>query len=128
MAPKGVNVVFENVGGEILEASLQNIAQHGRVVLCGGISGYNATDPNTVPGIRNYMMLTGRRARMEGFIVLDYAPRYGEAVQALSKLIAEGRLKTVTDMQRGFDNIPATLRRLFEGKNVGKQLLELDER
>jgi NADPH-dependent curcumin reductase CurA len=128
LAPQGVNVVFENVGGEILEASLQNIALRGRVVLCGGISGYNATDPNASPGIRNYLMLTARRARMEGFIVLDYAPRYGEAVQALSKLIAEGKLKTVTDMQRGFDNIPATLRRLFEGKNVGKQLLELDER
>jgi len=128
LAPQGVNIVFENVGGEILEASLQNIALHGCVVLCGGISGYNATDPNASPGIRNYMMLTGRRARMEGFIILDYAPRYGEAVQALSKLMAEGKLKTVTDMQRGFDNIPATLRRLFEGKNVGKQLLELDER
>ena len=128
LAPRGVNVVFENVGGEILEASLQNIALRARVVLCGGISGYNDTDPNASPGIRNYLMLTGRRARMEGFIVLDYAPRYGEAVQALSKLIAEGKLKTVTDMQRGFDNIPATLRRLFEGKNVGKQLLELDER
>ena len=128
LAPQGVNVVFENVGGEILEASLQNIALRGRVVLCGGISGYNATDPNASPGIRNYMMLTGRRARMAGFIILDYVPRYGEAVQALSKLTAEGKLKTVTDMQRGFDNIPATLRRLFEGKNVGKQLLELDER
>jgi NADPH-dependent curcumin reductase CurA len=126
LAPKGVNMVFENVGGEILEASIQNIALRGRIVLCGGISSYNATDPNAMPGIRNYMMLTGRRARMEGFIILDYAPRYAEAIQALSKLIAEGKLKTATDLQYGFDNIPATLRRLFEGKNVGKQLLKLD--
>lgn len=126
LAPQGVNIVFENVGGEILEASLQNIALRGRIVLCGGISGYNATDLDSTPGIRNILMLTGRRARMEGFIILDYVPRYGEAVAALSKLIAAGKLKTAVDMQRGFDNIPATLRRLFEGTNVGKQLLELD--
>jgi NADPH-dependent curcumin reductase len=119
--------VFENVGGQILEASLQNIALRARVVLCGGISGYNATDLDSTPGIRNYMMLTGRRARMEGFIILDYAPRYGEAIQALSRLIAEEKLKTEVDMQHGFDNIPSTLRRLFEGKNIGKQLLALDE-
>jgi NADPH-dependent curcumin reductase CurA len=125
LAPQGVNVVFENVGGEILEASLQNIALHARIVLCGGISSYNAIDPNATPGIRNYMMLTGRRARMEGFIILDYASRYGEAVAALSKLIAEGKLKTAVDLQQGFENIPSTLRRLFEGKNIGKQLLKL---
>ncbi len=127
LAPKGVNVVFENVGGEILEASLQNIALRARVVLCGGISSYNATDLNSTPGVRNYMMLTGRRARMEGFIILDYAARYGEAIQALSKLITEGKLKTAVDMQQGFDNIPSTLRRLFEGKNIGKQLLTMDD-
>lgn len=127
LAPKGVNVVFENVGGEILEASLQNIALRGRIVLCGGISGYNATDLNALTGIRNYMVLTIQRARMEGFIILDYAARYGEAVAGLSRLIAEGKLNTAVDMQHGFDNLPATLRRLFEGKNVGKQLLTLDE-
>lgn len=122
LAPKGVNVVFENVGGEILEASLMNLALKARVVLCGGISSYN--DP-VAQGIRPYMMLTVQRARMEGFIVLDYAPRYGEGVQALAKLMAEGKLKTTEDVQQGFDNVPATLRRLFEGKNFGKQLLKL---
>lgn len=123
LAPKGINVVFENVGGEILEASMLNLAQKARIVLCGGISGYNAEG---VPaGIRTYMMLTMARARMEGFIVLDYAPRYAEGVQALAKLMAEGKLKTADDVQEGFDNIPATLRRLFEGKNLGKQLLKI---
>ena len=126
LAPKGVNVVFENVGGEILEASLQNIACRARIVLCGGISSYNA-DTGSASGIRNYMMLTSRRARMEGFIILDYAPRYDEAIQALSLLIAEGKLKVEIDMQHGFDHIPATLRRLFEGRNIGKQLLKMDE-
>jgi len=125
LAPNGVNVVFENVGGEILDASLQNLALRARVVLCGGISGYNAVDPNETAGIRNYMALTVMRARMEGFIVLDYAPRFGEAVEALSKLIAQGTLKTPVDLQQGFENIPSTMRRLFEGKNIGKQLLRI---
>ena len=125
LAPKGIDVVFENVGGEILEASMTNLALKARIVLCGGISGYNDQGPPA--GIRTYMMLTMMRARMEGFIVLDYAPRYGEGVQALSKLMAEGKLKTVDDVQHGFENIPATLRRLFEGKNVGKQLLKITD-
>jgi len=125
LAPKGVNVVFENVGGEILEAALMSLALRARVVLCGGISGYNDANPADAKGIRPYMNLTVTRSRMEGFIVLDYAPRYGEGVQALSKLIAEGKLKTADDVQHGFENIPATLRRLFEGKNVGKQLLKI---
>jgi len=123
LAPSGVNVVFENVGGEILEASMMNLALKARIVLCGGISGYNDETPG--PGLRPYMMLTVQRARMEGFIVLDYAARYGEGVQALSKLMAESKLKTAVDMQEGFDNIPSTLRRLFEGKNFGKQLLKI---
>ncbi len=126
-APKGVNVVFENVGGEILEAALMNLALKARVVLCGGISSYNAEDVADMKGIRPYMQLTVMRARMEGFIVLDYAPRWGEGVAALSKLMAEGKLKTAENVQHGFENCPATLRRLFEGKNVGKQLLKLAE-
>jgi NADPH-dependent curcumin reductase CurA len=124
-APKGVSVVFENVGGEILEAALMNLALRARIVLCGGISSYNAEDISKMHGLRNYMQLTVMRARMEGFIILDYAPRWGEGVAGLGKLIAEGKLKTVEDVQHGFENCPATLRRLFEGKNVGKQLLKL---
>ncbi len=125
LAPKGVNVVFENVGGEILEAALMNLALRARVVLCGGISGYNEANPAESAGIRPYMNLTVTRSRMEGFIILDYAARYGEGVQALAKLISEGKLKTAEDVQHGFENIPATLRRLFEGKNFGKQLLKI---
>jgi NADPH-dependent curcumin reductase CurA len=124
LAPQGINVVFENVGGEILEASLQNLALRARVVLCGGISDYN-TDVAERRGIRNYLMLTSRRSRIEGFIILDYALRFAEATAALSKLIADGKLKSAVDMQHGFENIPATLRRLFEGKNIGKQLLKI---
>ncbi len=123
-APKGVNVVFENVGGEMLEAGLMNLALRARIVLCGGISSYNAEDLSLMHGIRPYMQLTLMRARMEGFIVLDYAARWGEGVLALAALMAEGKLKTAEDVQTGFENCPATLRRLFEGKNLGKQLLK----
>ncbi len=125
LAPKGVNVIFENVGGEILDAGLANLAQGARVILCGGISSYNAASAAEIPGLKNYMALTINRARMEGFIVLDYGPRFGEAVMGLAKLMQEGRLKALDDVQAGIENCPATLRRLFEGKNFGKQLLKL---
>jgi len=121
----GVNVVFENVGGEILDAALANLAQGARVVLCGGISSYNDTAEDRQPGLRNYMNLTVMRGRMEGFIVLDFAKRYGEGVAELAKLMAAGKLKTAEDVAHGFENCPATLRRLFEGKNFGKQLLKV---
>jgi NADPH-dependent curcumin reductase CurA len=124
-APKGVNVVFENVGGEILDAALANLALRARVVLCGGISSYNDTAEDRSPGLRNYMNLTVMRGRMEGFIILDFAKRYGEGVAELAKLMAAGKLKTAEDVAHGFENCPATLRRLFEGKNFGKQLLRL---
>jgi NADPH-dependent curcumin reductase CurA len=124
-APKGVNVVFENVGGEILDAALANLALRARVVLCGGISIYNDTTEHRSPGLMNYMNLTVMRGRMEGFIILDYARRYGEGVAELAKLMAAGKLKTAEDMAHGFENCPATLRRLFEGKNFGKQLLSV---
>ncbi len=124
-APKGVNVVFENVGGEILDAALANLALRARVVLCGGISSYNDTTEDRSPGLRNYMNLTVMRGRMEGFIILDFAKRYGEGVAELAKLMAEGRLRTAEDVAHGFENCPATLRRLFEGKNFGKQLLKV---
>ena len=125
LAPKGVNVVFENVGGAILDAALGNLAQRARVVLCGGISSYNAASADEIEGLKNYMALTVTRSRMEGFIVLDYAPRFAEGVKALAGWIAEGRIKSAEDVQTGLENAPATLRRLFEGKNFGKQLLRL---
>lgn len=124
-APRGVNVIFENVGGEILDAGLANLALGARVVLCGGIASYNDTAEDRSPGLRNYMNLTVMRGRMQGFIVLDYAKRYGEGVAELARLMASGKLNTAEDVAHGFENCPATLRRLFEGKNFGKQLLKL---
>ena len=125
LCPGGVDVFFDNVGGDVLDAALANLAMRGRVVICGAISMYNEKVPP--PGPRNYLSLLGQRGRMEGFIVLDYMPRAGEAVAALSQWVKEGRLKHEEDIQQGLENAPKTLQRLFEGKNRGKQLLRVAE-
>ena len=122
--PDGIDVYFDNVGGEILEAALDNLAMRARVVLCGGISGYNATE--APPGPRNLLNLIVMRARMEGFIVLDYYDRAAQAVKDLVGWIEAGEIVYQEDLQQGFDAIPATLTRLFTGQNIGKQLLEID--
>ena len=90
LAPDGIDVVFENVGGDILEAAIMNLALRARIVLCGTISSY-AADPREQKGVRFLLNLAMRRARIEGFIVLDYEPRYPEAIEALSGLIASGK-------------------------------------
>jgi NADPH-dependent curcumin reductase len=123
LCPNGVDVFFDNVGGEILDAVLARLALRGRVVLCGAIAGYNATGAPTGP--KNYGNLIIRRGRMEGFIILDYLPRAGEAVAALAGWLKEGKLKDRVDVQHGLENAPAALRRLFKGENQGKQLLKL---
>lgn len=123
-APNGVDVIFENVGGEILEAGLVNIANKGRIVLCGTISQYEI-DLREQRGTRFLSLLTVRRGRLEGFIVLDYIDRYPEAIAGLKDMMARGKLKTEVDVQEGFENIPATLSRLFTSQNFGKQLLKL---
>ena len=123
LCPNGIDVFFDNVGGEILDAALASLAMRGRVVICGAISMYNEKAPPAGP--RNYLSLLVKRGRMEGFIVLDYMPRAGEAVAALSRWVREGRLKHEEDIQEGLENAPQTLLRLFEGKNRGKQLLKI---
>ena len=121
--PGKVDVFFDNVGGDILEAALNHINMRARVVLCGGIANYNATEP--VPGPANLMNLVINRARMEGFIVIDYMDRAMEAIGELMGWIQSGELIYQVDMQEGFDNIPDTLNRLFTGQNLGKQLLKI---
>jgi NADPH-dependent curcumin reductase len=127
LAPDGVNVFFDNVGGEILDAGLANIAQAGTVVLCGGISSGYSLEAKP-PAIRNTSMLTVRSGRMEGFIVLNYADRFGEGVKQLATWIQEGKLVWADDLVHGTveDCVP-TLNRLFEGKNLGKQILQIGE-
>lgn len=121
--PGGINIYFDNVGGEILDAALAVLAPRGRVVLCGGISRYNAAAPP--PGPRNYLSLLIQRGRMEGFIILDYAPRFGEGVSELSAWVKAGKLKHKEDIVEELENAPKALLRLFEGKNLGKQLLKI---
>jgi NADPH-dependent curcumin reductase CurA len=125
LCPNGIDIYFDNVGGDILDTALARLAMRGRVVLCGAIAGYNATEP--APGPKNYINLISRRGRMEGFIVFDYVKRAPEAIGALAGWVQAGRIKNKVDVQRGLENAPATLRRLFEGRNDGKQLLRVAE-
>jgi len=123
LCPDGVDVFFDNVGGEILDAVLANIARGARIVICGSISRYNAEEPP--PGPSNYFNLTKQRARMEGFVILDFLHRSAEAAADLMKWVADGSIVWETDVQKGFENAPKTLRRLYSGANFGKQLLEI---
>ncbi len=125
LCPNGIDVYFDNVGGEILDAALAQLAMKARVVLCGGISSYNEVEPP--PGPRNLMMLVGQRARMEGFLILDYVARFPEALPELSSWVQSGELAFEEDIQEGLENAPETFLRLFDGKNLGKQLLKVTD-
>ena len=121
--PQGIDVYFDNVGGEILDLALAQLALHARVVVCGAISQYNATDG--VKGPANYLSLLVNRARMQGMVVFDYAARYGEAACEMGAWLADGRLKSREDIVEGFDTFPDALLRLFRGENTGKLLLKV---
>jgi len=123
LCPDGIDVFFDNVGGSILDAVLANLALRARIVVCGGISHYNDVHPE--PGPSNYLALVLKRARMEGFIVLDYAERFEEAALQLAQWVMGGEMHHLEDIQEGFENAPETLLRLFDGRNFGKQLLKL---
>jgi NADPH-dependent curcumin reductase CurA len=123
LCPKRIDVFFDNVGGDILDAALTRLARRGRVVLCGAIANYNATE--LPPGPKNYLNLIVQRGRMEGFIVLDYMPRAAEAIGALAGWVQAGKIVDKIDVQHGLENAPETLRRLFEGRNEGKQILRV---
>ncbi len=123
--PKGIDLYFDNVGGEILDAALANLAMNARVVLCGAISQYNSTGPRQ--GIANTSMLIVRRARMEGFLVLDYASRFVEAQTALAVMVLGGKLNHQEHVVAGLENAPDALNLLFTGGNHGKTLVCVDE-
>ncbi len=123
LCPNGIDVFFDNVGGTVLNEVLARINLKARIVLCGAISRYN--DAVLPPGPSNYFNLTPKRARMEGFIILDYAPRFPEAIEALGRWQREGRLVQKEDVAVGLENAPRTLMRLFTGENFGKQLLKI---
>ena len=123
-AADGVDIYFDNVGGEILDAVLARIRRKARIVICGAISQYNATE--AVQGPKNYLSLLVNRARMEGMVVFDYADRYPVAVAELAGYLKDGRLKSREDVVRGgVEAFPATLLKLFSGENFGKLVLQL---
>jgi hypothetical protein len=124
--PQGVDVYFDNVGGEILDTVLTRINRKARIVICGAISQYNAT--GAVAGPKNYLSLLVNRARMEGIVVFDYADRYALAVAELAGYLKDGRMKSLEDVvEGGVAAFPATLNKLFSGQNFGKLVLRLAE-
>ncbi|MEV4125782.1 NADP-dependent oxidoreductase [Nocardia sp. NPDC049707] len=126
LAPDGVDVFFDGVGGRVLEHGLAHLAPGARVVLAGAIaSGYQGADPQFGP--RNYMQLAMRRARMEGFIFLDYLGRFPEAFAALRDWHDQGKLIIAETVSSGLESAPSALRAVFEGGNLGKQLVDVVE-
>ncbi len=123
--PNGIDVDFENVGGEIFEAVLDNINLKARISLCGMISGYNAE--GQISGPANFSMLLMKRARIEGFIIIDYFPRLGEFLADMSVWVAEGKVKYDTTIVKGMENALSALGMLFTGGNTGKLLLQVSQ-
>lgn len=123
LAPGGIDVLWDNVGGPIFNDLLGQLALHARVVVCGGISRYELGDMPAGP--QNYFNLIFKRAQMEGFIVLDYMAQYPWARARLTSWIKEGRIRYKEDVQHGLENAPRTLARLFQGENFGKQILKV---
>jgi len=123
--PDGVNVYFDNVGGEILDTVLAQLARGARVVICGAISQYNST--TAIKGPANYLSLLVNSARMEGFIVFNYASRYAEAAREIGGWLTSGKFKSREDIVEGFETFPDTLLRLFRGENLGKLMLKLHD-
>jgi NADPH-dependent curcumin reductase len=122
--PNGIDVYFDNVGGEILDAALACLARGGRIPLCGAISQYNAE--GGMRGPANYMSLLVNRGTMTGFLVFDFADRYGQAAQEMAGWRQEGRLRSFEDVATGgVPAFPETLLRLFRGENLGKLVLEV---
>ncbi len=119
--PKGIDVYFDNVGGDILDAALARLARHARVVICGAISQYNSSE---VVGPKNYLTLLVQHARMEGFVVFDYAARYAEGAHAMAGWLADGSLKSKEDIVDGLETFPETLLKLFSGENFGKLIIK----
>jgi NADPH-dependent curcumin reductase CurA len=121
--PKGVDIYFDNVGGEILDTVLTRITRGARIIICGAISQYNNTTP--IKGPANYLSLLVNRARMEGIVVFDYADRYPKAIAEMAGYLKAGSMKSKEDVVFGLETFPETLLKLFNGENFGKLVLEV---
>jgi NADPH-dependent curcumin reductase len=121
--PNGIDIYFDNVGGEILDLVLTRINKKARIIICGAISQYNNT--TAVQGPKNYLSLLVNRARMEGIVVFDYADRYHLAIAEMAGYLKAGKMKSREDVVKGIENFPQTLLKLFNGENFGKLVLEI---
>ena len=123
LCPNGIDVFWDNVGGEILEAALNRLALHARVVFCGAISTYNDSGPPKGP--RNFVNILVRRARVEGFLVFDYVDQMPQALAELAPLVQSGKLRTREDVREGLESAPAALVDLYTGANIGKLIVHI---
>jgi len=122
-APDGIDVYFDNVGGEHLEAAIDAFNLHGRAALCGMISNYNATEPNPAP--RNMMTLVGKRITLRGFIVTDHAARVKDLIAEVAPAVADGRIRFRETVREGLENAPQAFIDLLRGANTGKMVVKL---
>ena len=123
--PDGIDVYFDNVGGSILDAVLTKINLYARIPLCGLISTYNATEP--VPGPYNYSKILMNRVRVQGFIILDYIPRWSEAISDLGQWLNQGKIKYALEVIEGLENAPKAILKLFDGNKKGKLVVKVSE-
>lgn len=121
--PDGIDVYFDNVGGKILDDALTALRKKARVVICGAISQYNNTSP--IKGPSNYLSLLVNNARMEGFVIFNFAKRYQEGLMALGQWVAEGRIQTREHVEEGIENFHETFLKLFSGEKKGKLVLKV---
>jgi NADPH-dependent curcumin reductase CurA len=124
LAPKGVDIYFDNVGGDILDIVLAQLAMKARIIICGAVSQYNNEGGGFV-GPKNYMNLLVSRARMEGFVVFDYTSRYLDGAKQIAQWLAEGKLQAKEDVVAGLEQFPTALNKLYTGENFGKLVLEV---
>ena len=123
--PKGIDVFFDNVGGDMLDAALVHLRRHARIVICGAISQYNNT--TRIKGPSNYLSLLVNRATMQGMVVFDYADQYAKAANEMGQWLAEGKLKSKEDIYEGIENFHETYNRLFTGDKQGKLILKVKQ-
>ncbi|KAJ9447100.1 putative NADP-dependent oxidoreductase YfmJ [Diplonema papillatum] len=127
LAPDGIDIFFDNVGGRTLEAGLACIAKHGRVILCGAISQYNNTYQQDNYGITNFSQIVRKSVRMEGFIVFNWEDEFPEAVETLTDMVKNGKLAVKETSVNGFENIPDAIIQLLNGQHVGKMIVDVQE-
>ena len=123
--PNGIDIYFDNVGGEVSDAVMPFINKGARIIVCGQISLYNLEQPDVGPRPQPYLLV--KRALMQGFIITDYAPRFAEGVKQLGQWLAEGKMKYAENIVYGFENTPRAFLGLFNGENLGKQLVRVED-